>query len=229
MAFQWATFQHFTSTIWKGLVVYALNHFPWNRLCPFGVLLLHSPNFSFQWWSFILYTFACDYYSAFFQITIGFPRQIFLLSKPLWWAGPSCLKRICNDLSRVWVGILRWANLQSIKFPSALQVKVYLAPKHFFAKINLCTCSKSTAPFFALFPQMLAFYRLPNIRKGKYHLVHDGVRRGVGLFLIWRHKLIQRLNAMQISLWRQIKNRPTPLLSRSCTKWYLLFRMFRSI
>ena len=46
--------------------------------------------------------------------------------------------------------------------------------------MNLFTCSKSTAPFFCSF--------LSNV--GFYHLVHDRVRRGVGLFLIWRHKLI---------------------------------------
>ena len=37
---------------------------------------------------------------------------------------------------------------------------------------------------------MLAFYRLPNLRKSKHHLVHDRVTRSVGLFLISRQKLI---------------------------------------
>ena len=69
-------------------------------------------------------------------------------------------------------------------------LKVHLTQNTFFAKINLCTCWKSIAPFFVLFCQTLAFYRLPNLRKSKHHLVHDRVRRGVGLFLIWRQKLI---------------------------------------
>ena len=43
------------------------------------------------------------------------------------------------------------------------------------------------------------------------------------------HACLQRVNAMQISFWRQIKNRPTPLLTRSCTKWCLLFRKFGSL
>ena len=62
-------------------------------------------------------------------------------------------------------------------------------PKTFFLlkSVNLCTCWKSIAPFFVLFCQLLAFYRLPIIRKSKYHLVNNQVRRGVGQKLPCMH------------------------------------------
>ena len=63
-------------------------------------------------------------------------------------------------------------------------LKVHLNSKYFFRLEILYTFSKSIAPFLVLSCQMLAFDRLQNIRKSKHHLVHNQVRRGVGLFLI---------------------------------------------
>ena len=52
----------------------------------------------------------------------------------------------------------------------------------------------------------------------------------MGLLLVWRHKLlcmyVYRLNTMQISLWRQTRIRPMPLLARSCERWWLDFVTF---
>ena len=70
---------------------------------------------------------------------------------------------------------------------------MHLSPKYFFfAKTQLCTCSKGIVRFFSSFSfyQILTFYKLQNLQKVKHHLFHDRIRREVGLFLIWRHKVL---------------------------------------
>lgn len=75
-------------------------------------------------------------------------------------------------------------------------IKVHQASKYFFFHWVECSLalSKHIAPF-SFFDQMLTFHNLQNLGKTNYHLFHDRVRRGVGLFLIWRHQLLCILNA----------------------------------
>ena len=66
--------------------------------------------------------------------------------------------------------------------------------KIFFSVECSLALSKHIAPF-SFFDQMLTFHNLENLGKTNHHLFHDRVRRGVGLFLIWRHQLLCILNA----------------------------------
>lgn len=50
----------------------------------------------------------------------------------------------------------------------------------FFAKTNLCTCSKRIAALFSFFLQILPFYRPPNLRKIK-HVFSWPSQKGSGL------------------------------------------------
>lgn len=74
---------------------------------------------------------------------------------------------------------------------------------------------------------MLTFYRLQNwalfgswpSQKGRGSIPDLTSRTDL-------HAIKSLQTCMQNSLWRQIRNRPMPLLTRSCTKWCLVFRKF---
>ena len=61
----------------------------------------------------------------------------------------------------------------------------------------------------------------------KHQLMHDGVERGMDLFMIWRHELL--CTTTQVSFWRQIRNRPSPLTSSVVWQMMARFRNFYSL
>ena len=78
-------------------------------------------------------------------------------------------------------------KLLVLLFLTNLKIKVPLTPKYFFGwnlSLHLFeTHCDIFVPFFTKSWLLIDF-------KTEHPLVHDQVRRGVGLFLIWRHKLI---------------------------------------
>ena len=70
-----------------------------------------------------------------------------------------------------------------------MSFKVHLTPKYFFTTIHLCTCLKRICLFFTIFAKSWHFVGFQYLQKTKHHLAHNRVKRGMGLFLIWCHKL----------------------------------------
>ena len=93
-----------------------------------------------------------------------------------------------QSLSR-WLHVQDTSNVCNSKLLYWFALKVHLAPKYFFTTIHLCICLKRMCIFFTIFAKSWHFVGFQNLRKSKHHLVHDWVKRGMGLFLIWRHKL----------------------------------------
>ena len=58
-------------------------------------------------------------------------------------------------------------NIMCIEFSS---LKCPSPQNIFFAKMNLCTCSKRIAAIFSFFQEILPFYRLRKLRKSKHLL-----------------------------------------------------------
>ena len=86
-------------------------------------------------------------------------------------------------------------------------VKVHLTPKYFF-RLN-----KSFWPFLNL---ILTFLQDAKVTKSGHQLFHDWASKEYGsipglMSQTYLHACLQRLNTMQISLWRQTGNRPIPL------------------
>ena len=68
--------------------------------------------------------------------------------------------------------------------------KVPLTPKYFFAKTNLCTMFETHCGHLFIFLTNPVILKASKVAKNQASFVHDRVRRGVGLFLIWRHNLL---------------------------------------
>ena len=111
--------------------------------------------------------------------------------------------------------------------------KVPINPKcFFFTRMNLCTCSKRIAVIFSFSWQILPFYRLRKLRRSSIFCSRPS-QKGSGSIPVLTsqstlHAFLQRVNAMQISFWRQNRNRPTPLLTRSWTKDAWIFTTFEA-
>ena len=112
----------------------------------------------------------------------------------------------------------------------------------FFSHSKRCTQSAKCFGFFfekctlALFETRCTFlsfsfikcwdvYKRKNFGKIKHRLFHGRVGRGVGSILdltsqTTLYACLQSLDVMQINLWRQIGNRPIPVLTRSWDKWW---------
>ena len=71
-----------------------------------------------------------------------------------------------------------------------LFIYLSLTPKYFFHLNESLHLFQTNCSLFSLFYCILPFYRLQNLWKPKHWLFHDPVRRGVGLFWIWRHNLL---------------------------------------
>ena len=78
---------------------------------------------------------------------------------------------------------------------------------------------------------VLTFFYIVKVTKSSHRLSHDRASKGLGLFLVWRHRLI----CMVLSLCKHVCKEvcdvkqgidPSPLLSWSCEGWWPDFVTF---
>ena len=101
-------------------------------------------------------------------------------------------------------------------------LKVPITPKYFF-------CLNKSLHLFethcAFLNEVLTFFQAAKVTKSSHHLPHDRASKGMGLILVWRHRLI----CIVLSLCKHalkavcdVKQgvNPYPLLVRSCDRWW---------
>ena len=96
-------------------------------------------------------------------------------------------------------------------FKHMLLPKVYQNSNFFLSAIS----PTKNKHVLLIVPQNFAFYLLGwRARSSKLAVIwtHDRGMRGMGLSSTWRHKMLLQ---SKVSLWRQIKIRPIPLMPRS--------------
>ena len=129
----------------------------------------------------------------------------------------------------------------STVFPTAIEdhvkkscVKVHLTPKDFFRLNNSLHLFETQCAFLHPFSPNLDFLQAVKVTKSDHHLFHDRASKGYGsipglMSQTYLHACLQRLNTMQISLWRQPRNRPIPLTSSVVQQTMARFRNFYSL
>ena len=110
-------------------------------------------------------------------------------------------------------------------------VKVPISPQYFFRLNKYLHLFETHCAFLLLFNPNIDLLQAVKVTKSAHHLSHDWARKGYGSTPCLTsqtslHACLQRLNMMQISLWHQTRNRPMPLLARSCDRWWLDFVTF---
>ena len=111
------------------------------------------------------------------------------------------------------------------------EVKVPISPKYFFRLNKSLHLFEMHCAFLPLLNPNINLLQAVKVTKSGHHLSHDRASKGYGSTPCLTsqtslHACLQRLNAMQISLWRQTRNRPMLLLTRSCERWWLDFVTF---
>ena len=112
--------------------------------------------------------------------------------------------------------------------------KVPITPKYFFRLNNSLHLFETHCVFLPLFSPNLDFLPAVKVTKSDHHLFHDRASKGYGsipglMSQTYLHACLQRLNTMQISLWRQPRNRPIPLTSSVVQHMMARFRNFYSL
>ena len=115
-----------------------------------------------------------------------------------------------------------------------LDIKVPITPKYFFRLNNSLHLFETHCTFLHLFSPNLDFLQAVKVTKSDHHLFHDRASKGYGsipglMSQTYLHACLQRLNTMQISLWRQPRNRPIPLTSSVVQQMMARFRNFYSL
>ena len=124
-----------------------------------------------------------------------------------------------------------------LRLPLALlicQFKVPITPKYFFRLNNSLHLFETHCAFLHLFSPNLDFLQAVKVTKSDHHLFHDRASKENGsipglMSQTYLHACLQRLNMMQISLWRQPRNRPIPLTSSVVQQMMARFRNFYSL
>ena len=111
------------------------------------------------------------------------------------------------------------------------EFKVYLTPKYFFRLNKPLHLFETHCAFFPLFNPNLDFLQAVKVTKSGHHLSHDRASKGYGSIPCLTpqtslHAFLQRLNMMQISLWRPPMNRPIPL---TCSVVQRMMATFRNL
>ena len=113
-------------------------------------------------------------------------------------------------------------------------LKVPINPKYFFRLIKSLHLFETHCAFLPLFNANIDLLQAVKVTKSGHHLSHDGASKGYGSTpcLTSQTSLLaclQRLNTMQISLWRQTRIRPMPLTSSVVWQMMARFRNFCNI
>ena len=95
--------------------------------------------------------------------------------------------------------------------------KVHLAPKYFFRANKSLHLFETHCTFLPLFNPNLDLLQAVKVTKSGHYLLHDRASKGYVSIPGWMsqtdlHVCLQRLNTMQISLWRPRRNRPLTCL-----------------
>ena len=111
-----------------------------------------------------------------------------------------------------------------IKLQKYRLFKVPITPKYFFRLTKSLHLFETQCAFLPLFNPNIDLLQTVKVTKSGHHLSHDRASKGYGSTPCLTsqtalHACLQRLNTMQISLWRQTGIRPMPLLAQSCERW----------
>ena len=106
-------------------------------------------------------------------------------------------------------------------------LKVPITPKYFFCLNKSLHLFETQCSFLPLFNPNIDLLQAVKVTKSAHSLSDDQVTKGYGstpclTSQTFLHACLQRLNTMQISLWHQTRNRPTPL-TRS-VMWQMMAR-----
>ena len=114
-------------------------------------------------------------------------------------------------------------------------LKVPITPKYFFRLNKSLHLFGTCCAFLSLFNPNI--YLLQAVKSRNMAIICHTTEqvRGMGLFLVWRHKLLcihvykDLIWCKSISLWHQIRNRPMPLTSSVMWQTMARFRNFYNI
>ena len=114
---------------------------------------------------------------------------------------------------------------------NSFNFKVHLDPKYFLRLNKSLHLFETHLPFFTL---ILTFLWAIKDTKSSHHLFHDRASKGHGsspgfTSQTSSHACFQRLNAMQIDLWRKTRTRPMPLTGSVVEQMMARFCIFYSL
>ena len=106
--------------------------------------------------------------------------------------------------------------------------KVPINPKYFFCLNKSLHLLETHCTFLN---QVLTFFYVVKVTKSSHHLSHDRASKGMGLFLVWRQKLICIVLSLCKHACKQVCDvkqgvDPYPLLARSFDRWWPDFVTF---
>ena len=112
--------------------------------------------------------------------------------------------------------------------------KVHLTPKYFFRSNKSLHLFETHCAFLLPFNPNLDFLQAVKVTKSGHHLLHDRASKGYGSIpgltsQTSLHACLQRLNTMQISLWRPPRKRPIPLTCSVVQQIMARFQNFYSL
>ena len=101
---------------------------------------------------------------------------------------------------------------------STFHIEMHLTPKYFFRLNESLHLFETHCAFLSLFNPTLDFSHAVKVTKSGQYLFHDRASKGYGsipglMSQTSLHACLQWPKTMQISLWRQTRNRSTPLTS----------------
>ena len=131
---------------------------------------------------------------------------------------------------RITFACLRQVNEKLVSW-NTIPRPVPISPKYFFRLNKSLHLFEMHYAFLPLLNPNIDLLQAVKVSKSGHHLSHDRASKGYGstpclMSQTSLHACLQRLNTMQISLWHQTRNRPMPLLARSCERWWLDFITF---
>ena len=124
-------------------------------------------------------------------------------------------------------------NVYSHKLRVLPVLKVHLTSKCFFRLNESLHLFETHCAYLSLLNPNLDFLQAVKVTKSGHHLLQDQASKGYGSIpgltsQASLHASLQRLTTMQISLWRQTRNRPMPLSSSDVEQMMVTFTYKKS-
>ena len=150
-----------------------------------------------------------------FELTVVHHKCTFLMVK---FPANLILSTSRAFLTTAWSPALQKFQTQYIHY----KVKVTINPKYFF-------CLNKSLHLFethcAFLNEVLTFFYVVKVTKSSHHLSHDRASKGMGLFLVWRHKLIFIVLSLCKHACKEVGDLkqgvdPYLLLAQSCDRWW---------
>ena len=110
-------------------------------------------------------------------------------------------------------------------------VKVPITPKSFFRSNKSLHLFETHCAILPLFNPNIDLLQAVQVTKSGHLLSHDRAIKGMGLFLVWRHKLICMHVYKDLIRCKSVYDikqgiDPCPLLTKWCDRWWLDFVTF---